>query len=297
MGIVDVDLRRLRFFVEVVRQGGFSQAAKVVFATQPTVSKAIQQLESELGLPLLQRVGHRSEMTAAGKVVYERAMALLGTSETLLTELSDLKGLERGTLRIGVPRLGSSALFAPAYAAFRREHPGIDVQLKVDQPKNLEALLQAGELDLAALIEPIPNHFERQHVRSDPIVVLLPRNHAFASRSSVKLASLAEDPFILPEEGLALIDVILDAFRSRGLEPTIAVRSSQLDFVFELVASGVGIAFLPKVIAERRLHRAVRSVPVAAPAFQWRLVLAWRPGIYLSHAARAWLALMRQARP
>jgi DNA-binding transcriptional LysR family regulator len=297
MGIVDIDLRRLRFFVEVVRQGGFSQAAKVVFATQPTVSKAIQQLESELGMPLLQRAGHRSEMTAAGKVVYERALALLGTSESLLTELNDLKGLDRGTLRIGMPRLGSSALFAPAYAAFRREHPGIEVQLKVDQPRNLEASLQAGELDLAALIEPIPQRFDRQHVRSDPTVVLLPRNHASAARSSVKLASLAGDSFILPEEGLALTDVILEACRSKGFEPTIAVRSSQIDFVFELVASGVGVAFLPEVIAERRLHGAVRSVPLAAPACPWRLVLAWRPGVYLSHAARAWLALMRQTKP
>jgi DNA-binding transcriptional LysR family regulator len=297
MGIVDVDMRRLRFFVEVVRQGGFSQAAKVVFATQPTVSKAIQQLESDLGMTLLQRAGHRSDMTDAGKIVYQRAMALLGASEALLNELNDLKGLERGTLRIGVPRLGSSALFAPAYAAFRREHPGIDVQLKVDQPNGLEASLQAGELDLAALIEPIPQHFERQHVRSDPMVVLLPRKHASATRNSVKLTSLDEDSFILPEERLALTDVILDACRDRGFEPKIAVRSSQLDFVFELVASGVGIAFLPKVIAEGRVHRAVRSVPLAGPAFQWRLVLAWRPGVYLSHAAQAWLALMRQAKP
>jgi len=59
-------MRRLRFFVEVVRQGGFSQAAKIVFATQPTVSKAVKQLEHELGVVLLERLGHRSALTAAG---------------------------------------------------------------------------------------------------------------------------------------------------------------------------------------------------------------------------------------
>ena len=66
---IDIDLRRLRLFVEVVRQGGFSRAAKVVFATQPTVSKAVKQLEHELGAVLLERLGHRSALTAAGEIV------------------------------------------------------------------------------------------------------------------------------------------------------------------------------------------------------------------------------------
>jgi DNA-binding transcriptional LysR family regulator len=73
-----MELRTLRAFVEVVRQGGFSQAAKVVFATQSTISKAIKQLEDELGLPLLDRVGHRSQLTTAGDIVYRRAAQKTG---------------------------------------------------------------------------------------------------------------------------------------------------------------------------------------------------------------------------
>src|ERR1700716_3122571 len=100
---IDLDLRRLRLFVEVGRQGGFSQAAKVVFSTQPTVSKAVKQLEDELGMPLLTRIGQRSELTDAGKIVYRRALSLLGGSGDLITELDELRGLKRGTLRIGFP--------------------------------------------------------------------------------------------------------------------------------------------------------------------------------------------------
>src|SRR5258708_12237235 len=68
-----MELRTLRAFVEVVRQGGFTQAAKIVFATQSTVSKAVKQLEDEIGVPLLDRIGHRSKLTAAGEIVYRRA--------------------------------------------------------------------------------------------------------------------------------------------------------------------------------------------------------------------------------
>src|SRR5258706_12556093 len=83
---IDIDLRRLRFFVEVVRQGGFSQAAKVVFAAQPTVSKAVKQLEDELGATLLNRIGHRPELTAAGKIVYHRGLALIKEDKDLVDE-------------------------------------------------------------------------------------------------------------------------------------------------------------------------------------------------------------------
>ena len=107
MGI-DLDLRRLRFFVEVVREGGFSQAAKVVFAAQPTVSKAVKQLEDELGVALFDRIGRRTELTPAGRLVYSRAVSLLAQGADLVAELESMRGLKRGTLRLGFPRLGST---------------------------------------------------------------------------------------------------------------------------------------------------------------------------------------------
>jgi len=94
-----MELRALRAFVEVVRQGGFSQAAKVVFATQSTMSKAVKQLEEELGLPLLDRPGHRSRLTPAGEVVYRRALKILAERDDLVTELDELRGITRGTVR------------------------------------------------------------------------------------------------------------------------------------------------------------------------------------------------------
>src|SRR5262249_8856964 len=98
-----MELRTLRAFVEVVRQGGFSQAAKAVFATQSTISKAVKQLEDEVGMPLLDRIGHRSRLTSAGEIVYRRALTMLTEREDLSAELDDLRGLKRGVLRLGLP--------------------------------------------------------------------------------------------------------------------------------------------------------------------------------------------------
>ena len=124
-----MELRTLRAFVEVVRQGGFTQAAKKVFATQSTVSKAIKHLEDEIGVPLLDRIGHRSKLTAAGEIVYQRALRMLAERNDLMTELDELRGLKRGTLRLGLPPVGSSTLFAPLFAAYHKRHPGVEIRL------------------------------------------------------------------------------------------------------------------------------------------------------------------------
>ena len=291
---IDLDLRRLRLFVEVVKQGGFSRAARTVFASQPTISKAVKQLEDELGSPLLNRVGQHSELTTAGKVVYDRAVELLAQAESLVSECEELRGLRRGVLRLGFPRLGSSAIFAAAFVSFKRKYPGIEVETGVQDTRQLEERLRAGQLDLAVLIHPLAEGLESQNTRSDELVVLLRRDHPLANRTEVKLKELAGFPFILFEEGFRLNEVILQACQARGIAPKIATRSGQIDFIFELVAAGSGLAFLPRVVAELRPHPRVRIARLAEPGCKLQFSFAWRRGAYLSHAARAWLDHIRE---
>jgi DNA-binding transcriptional LysR family regulator len=142
--------------VEVTRQGGFSQAARTVFATQSAVSKAVRQLEEDLGFVLLDRDVHPPRLTPAGEIVHRRALTLLAEQDDLLAELNALRGLQRGELRLGLPPIGSSQLFAPVFAAFRARYPGIDIRLVEHGSKRLEEVLRAGEIDLAGLLAPVP---------------------------------------------------------------------------------------------------------------------------------------------
>lgn len=288
-----MELRTLKALVEVVRQGGFSQAAKTVFATQSTVSKAIKQLEQELGVPLLDRIGHKSKLTAAGEIVYQRALRILAERDNLLAELEELRGLKRGVLRLGLPPVGSSTLFAPLFAAYRHLHPEIDIHLVEHGAEQLEERLLSGEVDLIASLLPVAEEFEWQEVRREPLVVLLPESSALAAHRSIRIEELRAQPFILFQTGFALNRVILDACRRNGFEPTISAQSSQIDFIVELVASGMGIAFLPQMTAEQRHHPHVRRVVLAEPHTDWHIAMVWRRGTYISHAAQAWLDLSR----
>jgi DNA-binding transcriptional LysR family regulator len=289
-----MELRNLRAFVEVVRQGGFSQAAKTVFATQSTVSKAVKQLEDEIGERLLDRIGHRSTLTAVGDIVFRRAVKILAERDDLMTELEELRGLKRGVLKLGLSPIGGSMLFAKLFATYRQRHSGVDIRLVEHGSNRLEEMLRAGDIEIAASLLPVADEFEWQSVRDEPLVALLPADNALARKASINLGELKALPFILFEAGFALNRLVLDACRRRSFEPTIGARSSQIDFIVELVGAGLGVAFLPRMIAEQRAHPGVRSVVLADPQTQWRIVMIWRRGGYLSHAARAWLELLRE---
>lgn len=286
-------LRTLRALVEVVRQGGFTAATKTLCTTQSAVSKSIRQLEDEVGVPLLDRLAAGPRLTAAGEIVYRRAQRLLAERDDLVAEIAELRGLKRGVLRLGLPPLGSGILFAPLFARFRRLYPGIEIHLIEYGSARLEEILSLGDIDFAASLLPIGADFEWIEVRREPLVALLSSDHPLAARSSLKMGDLRDLPFILYESGFALNRIIVGACRRAGFEPKIAARSSQIDFIIELAAAGLGVAFIPLLMDERRASAGRVSIVLDEPDTDWRMALVWRRGAYLSDAAQAWLSLVR----
>ena len=288
-----MELRNLRVFVEVVRQGGFSNAAKTVFATQSTVSKSVKQLEEEIGAPLLERLGHKVRLTDLGEAVYRRAVRLLADRADLLAELDELRGVKRGTLQLGLPPVGSSEIFAPLLTRFRRRYPGIEVRLTEHGGDALVERVRSGDLELAANLMPDADDLDWQDVRREPLVAVVAANHALARASSIDLSKLKAEPFLLFAEGFAINRLITEACSRRGFEPVIAGRSSQVEFLTELAATGLGVAFIPRMLAAGATSRRVRTLLLTEPRTEWRLTMIWRRGAYLSHAAQAWLEMAK----
>jgi len=244
IGLIEMELKTLRAFVEVVRQGGFSAASRKLYATQSAFSKAVRQLEDELGVRLLDRVGRRVLRTEAGEIVYRRAQAMLRECDGLLQVLKASQGLQRGVLRLSSPPVGTSEVFADCFARYRRLYPGVEIHLLEHGSRRLEEILR-------------------------------------------------DEPLILFAEGFALNPVILQGLARRGVESRVVSRSSQIEFIVALVAAGMGVAFLPRMIALRHRQDAVRVRPLEEAAMRWHLDLIWRRDAALSPAARAWRALCR----
>lgn len=289
-----MEFRKIQMFVEVVRQRGFSRAAEVLFAAQSTVSKAVRQLENEVGAPLLDRSVRGVVPTDAGEVVYRRGLQLLAEHGDMLRELDELRGLTRGTLLLGLPQIGASALFAPVFTEYRKRFPGVEIRLVERGSGQLEDILRAGGVDLAVSLLPVPEDFEWLPVRREPLVALLPPGHPQSARASMTLDRLRDVPFILFEDGFALNRIILGACRRRGFEPSVITKSSQIGFICKLAEAGLGVAFLPRLVAEQRCGPGVRLIHLDEPDTEWDMAVIWRRGGYLSGAARVWLDVVRE---
>jgi DNA-binding transcriptional LysR family regulator len=249
-----MELRNLRALVEVVRRTTFSGAAKELLATQSAVSKAVKQLEDELGMLLLERKGRNSRLTDAGEIVYKHAASILAETKDLVTELSELRGLNRGKPRFGLPSMGG-ILFAKSFALFRKQYPNIEVQLFEHGGYRLEELLLTGHIELAASLLPFNPEFESQPIARQPLKLLIFATHVPATKKTVGMRMLSNIPFILFERRLVLNARISDACERQGFAPKIAARSSQVDFIVELVAANVGVTILPDI----RFHQKARN--------------------------------------
>ncbi|MBP5109304.1 LysR family transcriptional regulator [Pseudomonas protegens] len=289
-----MDFKQLRSFVEVIRQGGFTQAARTLHISQSAVSKQIAQLEQSLGTPLLERQGSHIHLTAAGNVVLQRAEGMLRLRHELLSEL-DLSQLARGELRLGLPLLGSDALFASRFAEYRRRYPNIQVQLLEGGSLNVEQAVRNGELELGGSLTPKDPAFAYQPFCDEPLDALLPADHPLAMNAQVRLEELADTPFLLYQRSFVLNDRLLQACQQVGFTPREGGRSGQADFLAALVAAGQGVVLLPSVVARGLVRPGVVRLTLKAPDYlRWDIAFIWRQGAYLSKAAQAWLALLRE---
>ncbi len=123
-----MDIRALRYFVELVREQSFTRASEKLFVTQPTISKMIRNMEEELGQPLLSRVGRRFTLTDSGQVLFNRAQTILAEMQQLEAELADLQSLQFGRLALGIPPMVGH-VYADLIRAYRSRYPRVELSI------------------------------------------------------------------------------------------------------------------------------------------------------------------------
>jgi len=287
--------RMLRYFVDIVDFGGFVRAANRIPITQSTLSKAVTQLESELGCCLLERGrrGTAARLTQAGQLVYERAKELLKAHQLLREDLQSLQNLGAGILKLGLAPLGSSELFAAVIARFRSLHPAITIQLMEQGGHELENAVRAGEVELALTLLPVNDDLDWLFVCEAPLVLAVSDKHPLASHSSAPITALREESIVVLEGASALNGKIRDAALEHGFTIKEGQRCGHLAFSLSLVASNAGLMILPAFITEHHKTPGIVSVPLQTNV-RWQLAVIWRQNAALSAAARQWLSLVKQ---
>ena len=289
-----MDIRALRYFVELVREKSFTRASEKLFVTQPTISKMIRNMEEELGQPLLNREGHSFTLTDSGQVLFARGQLILAQMQQLEAELADLQSLQHGRLALGIPPMVGH-VYADLIRAYRSRYPKVELSIVEYGGRRIEQAVLEGELDLAITMLPTKEEGVLSALELDcyPIQVVLPDLPRWRGESEIRLADLQEEPFLLYTQAFTLSERLEQACQQAGFVPQVAARSSQWDFLTAMVRSGMGVAFLPEPICRRLTPDGLVLRPLL-PELSWRLGVIWPAKRYLSRTAEAWLALCRE---
>ena len=244
--MVGVQLQQLRYVVAVADERHFTRAAHRLHVAQPSLSSQIRALEYELGAQLFDRSRRGVALTAAGEQFLPWARQALADCESGREAIRELLGLHRGKLAIGATPSLTTGLLPPLLATFRARYPGVELSLRQAGSRDLVASLDAGDLDIALVILPVPTTSVTARALADEELVLAVHlRHPLADRASVTVKELNGLPLIGFREGYDLRETTLIACRAAGFEPTLALEGGEMDGVLALAAAGLGAAVVP----------------------------------------------------
>lgn len=291
-----MELTQLEFFVMVVEQGSFSKAAVRVFRTQPAVSIAIRRLEEEIGAPLFDRSQKTPTLTDAGQLVYDYAQRILSLRDQAQDVVSELRSLQRGRVRIGANESTSLYLLPHLILEFRAQHPNVKVEIFRHVSERLPREVLDRNVDFALLAyEPVDTDLDSFPVLHDELVLILSPDHPLAKSQSVKITDLGQESFLAHNVKTASRYKVVDAFTQHHTPLNITLELATVETIKRFVQLKIGLAFVPHMCVIEELERGtLATVPVEGLTYARTLYATHRRGVTLSHAAAAFLVILRQ---
>lgn len=321
-----MNLVQLQAFEAVARTGTFTAAAEELFVTQPSLSRQIGALESELGAVLFQRSRTGATPTLAGNTLLPIATRMLADAETAHVEMAALAGLQRGRVRIGAPPTLCVSVLAEVLAAFRARFPGVAIEVTEAGSRALAEGLSEGRLDLALTVDrgPVgPSVISEPLFREELVVasampcdvgagpaVAAPKARApevpgagEAAETVVgqvvpeipdllTLAELAATPQVAFNRNYDLRRATDVAFHKSGLTPTIAVEGTEMDAALRFVERGLGVAVVPATILLGR--PGLRASRLVEPSLTRTVAVTVRAGTALDPASETMREILKQ---
>lgn len=290
-----MDVRDLQVFLSVAKHLNYTRAAEEVNLSQPSVSVRMRQLERDLGSKLFEQLGKKVALTEAGQLLIPYATRVIAILEDVRHAVDELKGLERGSLRIGASTTPGMYLVPQTIAHFKQRYPRVEVHLAVRDTRQIEEGVIQNEFDFGF----VGGHLAGDDVDvipwlTDQIVLVTAPKHRLAQKKSVKPHDLQKERFIIREPGSATRAAILTHLQKRDVEMNTIMEMENPESVKKAVQSGLGIAFISKFAVETELKaRTLVNVHVRGLDIQRELKIVFRKDKHLGRAAQAFIEIAR----
>jgi LysR family transcriptional regulator, transcription activator of glutamate synthase operon len=265
-----MELRQLRYFIEVAKHEHISLAAETLHIAQSAVSRQIGNLEAELGVQLFHREGRNIKLTHIGRLFAEQVMISLNAIANARQLIDEYVDPERGIIRIGFPSSLASTTLPKIIKSFKMEHPEVRYHLRQGGYNFLIEGIKNREIDLA-FIGPVPGFDSNVHcdiLFKENFVAVLPASHPLADQAILSLSQLEKESFVLFPEGYILREIVEDSCFQAGFRPKIPCEGEDLDAIKGLVSAGIGITLLPELVLHENLPNGTVSVKINHPEVQ-----------------------------
>jgi DNA-binding transcriptional LysR family regulator len=283
-----VDVDQLRAFVALARTRRFTRAARSLGTTQPSLSRRVQQLEKTVGAKLVVRTPAGVVLTSAGERFLSHAERALASVDAGRSAIDELSGAPRGTVAVGSQPTISAYVLPPLLARFQAQYPDVVLRLREGLADQMEERLASGELDLALMNLPVRRlDLAAQKLWQEDYLLAVPVGHRLAGLDRAIALKDAADEALLVVAGAHATQALFAACEERGVRPRVVVEADNVEAVRRMVERGLGVALLPRTMAEATDARRLRLVEIARGGVRRQVALVHRGEAYLTAAARA----------
>ncbi|MDY4162799.1 MAG: LysR family transcriptional regulator [Sutterella sp.] len=289
----------LRTFLTVIKQGSFTRAAHELSLTQPAVSGHIAALEEEFGMPLFNRTGKKIVLTDAGSILQKGARDILDRVEDLKGELTDLKALRGGTIRIGASKIIGVYMLPRILMAFRDQFPDIELQISIHSAHTIAGQVEDNAYDLAIVGEGdqiASRNIGVKVIGEDRLVVIAAPNHPLASRGMVTIDELGSEPFILSGRLTASLQSLKAQLSELGVNLKSSIEMDEAGAIKRAVEEGAGLAILSRSVVERELSEGrLVELQFDHQILKRSVLMLWRQDRRFSKNTEAFMRFLQKA--
>lgn len=268
-----MDIKKYEVFLKVLEKGCFAGACEELGYTQPAITSMMKSMEREIGFPLLRRSTKGVKLTSEGRTVLPLIQKLVEDNRRLTYRYDELRGLETGHLRVGVFPTVSFAWMPRIISRFEKQYPNIHIELLEENSLvQLEEWLSDGFIDVAFFSRQPEHSFKWIHIKNDPLVALIPKEHSEAECSYIKAEQFRTLPILMCKTKDGLDADIMRYFATNGV-PELKIRlASNMDYtIANMVREGVGVGVLPELLVHSLFRGGDPDVcvrPMHPPAYR-----------------------------